>query len=59
MYIGKVLPDGRWLLQRFVEATGVMTYANASNNAATPDYTTAWADRAALTYAPFQSLTGV
>ena len=59
MYVGKALPDGRWLIQRFVTATGNMDYANLSNNAAATTYASAWAGRAALTYGTFQSRTGV
>lgn len=59
MYIGKVLPDGRWLLQKFGKTSGVMTYANVSNNPSISDYSSAWTARASLNYGTYQSLTGV
>ena len=59
MYIGKVTKEGAWLVQRFVKATGDMTYANVSNNAAITSYASAWANRATLSYGQFQTLTGV
>lgn len=59
MYIGKVISDGRWLIQRFGKVTGVMTYANVSNNPTTTTYSDAWAGRVGLVYGTFQSLTGV
>lgn len=57
LYVGKVKPDGTWLLQRFTG--GAMRYANISNNAGVPSYTSAWAGRVGLTYGIFQSITGV
>ena len=59
MYVGKVQSDGRWLVQRFIKATGFMTYANQSNNASNATYADAWTNRAALTYAAFNEITGV
>ncbi len=58
-YIGKVTPGGRWLIQRYVDATGVFDYANLSNNTSTTTYGAAWTNRAALTYAAFEDLSGV
>lgn len=58
-YIGKVTPGGRWMVQRYVDSTGVFDYANRSNNVSVTTYTDAWTDRAALTYAAFETLTGV
>ena len=58
-YIGKVTPRGTWLIQRYVDATGVFTYANLSNNTSTTAYGAAWTNRAALTYAAFEDLAGV
>jgi hypothetical protein len=58
MYIGKAQRDGKWLVQKFVQATGDMSYANASNNAYGA-YADAWANRATLNYGAFQALTGV
>jgi hypothetical protein len=59
MYIGKVVPDGRWLVQRFGKTTGVMVYANSSNNAAVATYADAWTSRASLNYGSYESITGV
>lgn len=58
-YVGKVTPRGAWLVQRYVEATGVFDYANQSNNSTYTTYGTAWTNRATLTYAVFDALTGV
>jgi hypothetical protein len=58
LYLGKVKADGTWLVQRFNPTTGEMRYANLSNNSGL-NYTSAWTSRATLTYALFQSLTGV
>lgn len=57
-YVGKVTPGGTWLIQRYVDATGVFDYANRSNNTATTDYGSAWTNRATLTYAAYETLTG-
>ena len=59
LYIGKATPQGVWLLIRFSSSSGVMNYANLSNNAAYTTYSAAWAARLSLTYADFQTLTGV
>lgn len=58
-YIGKMSPGGLWMMQRYVDATGVFDYANRSNNAGVTTYAAAWTDRATLTYAAFETLTGV
>jgi hypothetical protein len=58
-YIGKVTPNGRWLIQRYVDATGVFDYANLSNNTGTTSYGVAWTNRATLTYAAYETLAGV
>ena len=58
-YIGKVSPGGLWMMQRYVDATGVFDYANRSNNAAVAAYADAWSGRAGLSYAAFETLTGV
>lgn len=58
-YIGKVTPRGTWLIQRYVDATGVFDYANFSNNTSTTSYGTAWTNRATLAYAAFEDLKGV
>lgn len=59
MYIGKVTKDGLWLVQQFGQVSGVMTYANASNNATITTYADAWTNRESLSYGQFQTLTGV
>jgi hypothetical protein len=59
MYVGKVSPDGKWLVQQFGKTTGVMTYANFSNNPAVSGYAAAWTGRAGLTYGTYETLTGV
>jgi hypothetical protein len=58
-YIGKVTASGSWLLQRYNQSTGTMTYANISNNPGVASYTTAWVGRAGLVYGGFETLTGV
>ena len=59
MYVGKTTASGVWLIQRYTEATGVMEYANVSNNNGVAGYGVAWIGKATLTYGPFESLTGV
>lgn len=59
MYIGKAKADGKWMVQKYNSTTGNMSYANISNNTTIPDYATAWAGRAGLTYGTFQTLEGV
>jgi hypothetical protein len=59
MYIGKAAPDGTWLVIKFSPTTGVMGYANLSNNSSYTTYTAAWAAYASLTYGGYQTLTGV
>ena len=57
-YIGKVLENGIWLVQKYDTSTGAMLYANISNNPSYGDYDSAWADRATLNYAEFQNIQG-
>lgn len=59
LYIGKATPQGTWLVIRFSSSTGVMNYANVSNNPGYTTYTAAWAARLSLSYTDFQNLTGV
>ena len=59
LYIGKVKSNGVWLLQRYDQTSGAMRYANESNNSGVATYASAWSSRTTLTYAQFQSLTGV
>jgi hypothetical protein len=58
LYLGKAKSDGTWLVQRYNSGTGEMRYANLSNNAGLV-YATAWSGRVSLSYALFQTLTGV
>ena len=58
LYLGKSKSDGTWLVQRYNSGTGEMRYANLSNNAGLV-YATAWSGKASLSYALFQTLTGV
>lgn len=55
-YIGKVKPDGTWLLQRYDSGTGAMDYANLSTNSSVASYASAWAARASLIYGGFETL---
>lgn len=59
LYLGKVKSDGTWLLQKYDQGTGVMRYANESNNAGVTTYASAWSGKSGLTYNEFQVLTGV
>lgn len=59
LYVGKVRPNGVWLLQRYSESTGVVDWANLSNNPGITTYGGAWTARASLTYAAFETLAGV
>lgn len=59
LYVGKVRSNGVWLLQRYSESTGVVDYANLSNNAGVTTYGSAWTNRATLTYAAYETLAGV
>jgi hypothetical protein len=59
LYVGKVTARGVWLLQKFNTTSGVMLYANQSNNPTYTDYDTAWANYASLNYTEYQNLTGV
>jgi len=59
LYVGKVTARGVWLIQKFNTTSGVMLYANQSNNPAYTDYDTAWTNYLTLNYAEYQNLTGV
>ena len=58
LYVGKAKPDGTWVVEKFVDATGVKTYANLSNNLSVTTYSDAWTNRATLTYNRFDEITG-
>jgi hypothetical protein len=60
-YVGKAKVDGKWLIEKLTE-TGddlAKVYANESNNIGTTTFTTAWTNRASLTYGQIQTLTGL
>ncbi len=60
-YLGKMKKDGTWLVIRITE-TGkdtVFEYANITNNPTQLTYTTAYTNRATLTYTELQNLTGI
>ena len=59
LYVGKVSQEGFWLIQRYNQTTGVITYANRSNNPSIVDYGSSWTQRATLTYAAFETLTEI
>lgn len=58
VYVGKTKVSGHWVIEKFVESTGVKSYANVSNNGAISGYTDAWTNRATLTYGRFDEITG-
>lgn len=58
LYAGKVTANGTWLVLRYAASTGLVDYANRSNNATVAAYADAWAARAALTYGAFETLAG-
>lgn len=58
IYIGKTKHGGIWLIEKFVDSTGVKTYANHSNNSGVLTYEDAWSGRAGLTYGRFDEITG-
>jgi hypothetical protein len=60
-YIGSMDLDGVWLIKR-VQETGPdssIDFANESNNGTYTDFTTAWTNRATLSYDLIENLTGV
>jgi hypothetical protein len=59
LFVGKVTAGGTWMVQRYNSATGVVDYANRSNNTAVADYSSAWTGRAGLVYGAFDTLSGV
>jgi hypothetical protein len=59
LYIGKVQENGIWLIVKYDQTGGSMTYANQSNQIAVYDYSGAWTNRAGLTYGQFQTLQNV
>ncbi len=60
-YWGFLTQDGNWIIQRFdLSVANVISYryATVKNNAAYTVYTSAWTDRASLTYNYF-NLVGI
>lgn len=61
-YVGKQSIEGQWLIQKIVDiVVGTVTttnlqYATIVNNTLVLDYTSAWADRATLTYSEIKNL---
>ena len=50
-YIGKEDPAGSWFIQKVDTSSGTsIRYASVKNNPSTTSYTTAWTNRASLTY---------
>lgn len=58
LYVGKSKSNGTWLIEKFVEATGIKSYANLSNNGSVTTYSDAWTNRATLTFNRFDEITG-
>ena len=57
-YIGLAKSDGTWLIRKVVDSTTFsIRYANVSNNSSYTDYSTAWTNRASLTYEQIEELT--
>lgn len=59
LFVGLVKSTGVWLVKKFDESTGVMVYANLSNNPLVTTYADAWSNRNTLIYNQFNILTGV
>lgn len=59
LLVGLVKSTGTWLIKSFDESTGIMLYANESNNPLITTYADAWDDRSTLTFNQFNILTGV
>jgi len=59
LLVGLVKSTGDWLIKNFDESTGVMLYANSSNNPSITTYVDAWSSRNSLIYNQFNILTGV
>lgn len=59
LYVGLAEPGGKYLIKKFSETTGIMLYANVSNNPSVTTYVLAWTNRATLTYSKFHEITGV
>jgi hypothetical protein len=50
-YVGKEMTDGTWVVQKIDTSSGTaITWATETNNSGTTSYSTAWTNRASLTY---------
>lgn len=50
-HVGKEDPDGNWYIQKIDESSGTsIRYATIKNNANYTTYSTAWTDKASLSY---------
>lgn len=58
-YVGKMDKNGNWLITKITDTSGDLdlVYANVSNNSSYTTYSSAWTDRASLTYADLNTLT--
>lgn len=56
MYIGKAADGNVWVVQKFSTASGVMLYANNTNNPTVLTYAAAWSAKDTLNYAQYQAL---
>jgi len=51
VYVGKIHPNGAWLIQKIDQTSGVqIRYANYKNNTSYTDYASAWTAKASLDY---------
>ena len=55
-YIGKSAGGNNWLVQKFSQSAGTMLYATQTNNPATLDYDSAWANKTSLVYGSYQEV---
>jgi hypothetical protein len=56
LYVGKVNPDGAWLIIKYDDTSGVMAYAALNTNPSVDDYAAAWSARATLVYGGFETV---
>jgi hypothetical protein len=50
-YFGNTKPDGTWLIKKLTDTS--LSYATVTNNGAVTTYSSAWTNRATLTYGRF------
>ncbi len=60
-YVGKAKTDGKWFIERITESGDDLSkdYANLSNNSGVTTFSTAWTNRASLTYGNIETITGL